>query len=147
MAPRRSKQLVDLRPNKCSRFEWPASQRQTQLWQDWRRREKSSTALAEGTTCFDNCIVPWTVIAELLRRIRAMEMRCYLKILRISYKDHETDEEVCAKIQQTIGPHEDLTIVKRRKLKWYGHVSCLSGLAKTTLQGTGKGGRRKGRQI
>ena len=73
-------------------------------------------------------------------------MRCYLNILRISYKDHVTDEEVCAKIQQTIGPHEDLTIVKRRKLKWYGHVSCLSGLAKITLQGTVKGGRRQGRQ-
>ena len=47
-------------------------------------------------------------------------MRCYCKILRISYKDHVTNEEVRAKIQQAIGPHEDLlTIVKRRKLQWY----------------------------
>ena len=54
---------------------------------------------------------------------------------------------VRAKIQQAIGPHEDLlTIVKRRKLKWYGHVSRSSGLAKTILQGTVKGGRRHGRQ-
>ena len=53
-----------------------------------------------------------------------MEMRCYRKILRISYKDHITNEEARAKIQQAIGPHEDLlTIVKRRKLQWYGHVS------------------------
>ena len=37
-----------------------------------------------------------------------MEMRCYRKILRISYKDHVTNEEVRAKIQQAIGPHEDL---------------------------------------
>ena len=36
--------------------------------------------------------------------------------------------------------------VKRNKLKWYGHVSHLSGLAKTILQGTVKGGRRQGRQ-
>ena len=36
-------------------------------------------------------------------------------VLRVSYKDHVTNEEVCAKIQQAIGPHEDiLTIVKRR---------------------------------
>ena len=70
-----------------------------------------------------------------------MEMRCYRKILRISYKDHVTHEEVCAKIQQAIGPHEDLlTIVKRHKLQWYGHVSRSSGLAKTILQGTVKGG-------
>ena len=53
-----------------------------------------------------------------------MELRCYSKILHISYKDHVTNEEVCAKIQQAIGLHEDLlTIVKRRKLQWYGHVS------------------------
>ena len=74
-------------------------------------------------------------------------MRCYRKILRISYNDHVTNEEVRAKIQQAIGPHEDLlTIVKRRKLQWYGHVFRSSGLAKTSLQGTVKGGRRQGRQ-
>ena len=38
------------------------------------------------------------------------------------------------------------TIVKRCKLQWYGHVSHSSGLAKTILQGTVKGGRRQGRQ-
>ena len=43
-----------------------------------------------------------------------METRCYRKTLHISYKDHVTNEEVRAKIQQAIGPHEDLlTIVKR----------------------------------
>ena len=58
-----------------------------------------------------------------------------------------TNEEVRAKIQQAIGPHEDLlTMVKRRKLQWYGHVSRSSGLAKTILQGTVKGGRRQRRQ-
>ena len=72
-----------------------------------------------------------------------MEMRCCLKILRISYKDHVTNEEVHAKIQQAIGPHEDLTVVKRRKLQWCGHVSRSSGLAKTILQGTMQWGRRQ----
>ena len=76
-----------------------------------------------------------------------MEMRCYRKILHISYKDHVTNEAVRAKIQQAIGPHEDLmTIVKRRKVQWYGHVSRSLGLAKTILQGTVKGGRRQGGQ-
>ena len=46
-----------------------------------------------------------------------------------------------------MGPHKDLlTIVKRRKLQWYGDVSRSIGLAKTILQGTGKGGRRQSRQ-
>ena len=75
-------------------------------------------------------------------------MRCYCKILRISCKDHVTNEEVCAKVQQAIRPLEDhLIIVKRRKLQWCGHVCHMSGLAKTILQeGTVKGGRRQGRQ-
>ena len=86
----------------------------------------------------------WTLTAVLQRRIQAMEMRCYCKIPHIPYKDHVTNEEVYAKIQQAIGPHEDLTIIKRRKLQWYGHVSRSSGLAKTVLQSTVKGGRRQG---
>ena len=92
------------------------------------------------TSIFLYACESWTLTAELQRRIPAMEMRCYRKILHILYKDHVTNEEVLAKIQHAIGPHEDLTIVKRRKL----HRS--SGLAKTTLQGTVKGERRQGRQ-
>ena len=78
-----------------------------------------------------------------------METRYYPKILRISYKDHNfvTNEEVRAKIHQAIGPHKDLlTIVKKCKLQWYGHVSRSSGQAKTILQGTMKEERRQGRQ-
>ena len=86
-----------------------------------------------------------TLTADLQRRIQAMEMRCYRKILRISYKDHVANKEVCAKIQQARGPHEDLlTIVKRRK--WHGHISRSLGLAKTNLQGRVKEVSRQGRQ-
>ena len=68
-------------------------------------------------------------------------------MIRISNKHHDITKEVCAKIHKAIGSHEDLlTIVKRRKLKWYGHISSSSALAKTILQGTVKGGRRQGRQ-
>ena len=99
------------------------------------------------TSIFLYACESWTLTAQLQRRIQAMEMRCYCKILHISNKDHVTNEEVRAKIQQAIGPHEDLlTIAKRRKLQWYGHVSRSSGLAKTILQGTVKWGRRQGRQ-
>ena len=76
-----------------------------------------------------------TLTAELQRRIRAMGMRCVRKIPNISYKDNVTKEEVHAKIQWAIEPHEDLlTIVKSRKLQWYGQVSRSTGLAKTTLR-------------
>ena len=76
-----------------------------------------------------------------------MQMRCYRRILCISYKDHVTNEEGHAKIQQAIRPHEDLlTIIKRCKLQWYGRVSRSSGLAKTILQDTMKGEDDKARQ-
>ena len=53
-----------------------------------------------------------------------MEMRCYRKILHISYKDHVTNKEVRAKIQQANRLLEDrLTIEKKCKPKWYGPVS------------------------
>ena len=65
-----------------------------------------------------------------------MEMRYYRKILHISYKDHVTNEEVRANIQQAIGPHDfRLTIVKRCKLQWYGHVSRSSGRITDDIDG------------
>ena len=68
------------------------------------------------TSIFLRACESWTLTAELQRRIQAVEMRCYCKILRISHKHPDTDEEIRAKIQQAIGPHEDLlTIIKRRK--------------------------------
>ena len=70
------------------------------------------------TSIFLYACESFTLTAELQRRIQAMEMRCYRKILHISYKDHVTNEEVRAKILQAMGPHKDLlTIVKRRKLQ------------------------------
>ena len=89
----------------------------------------------------------WTLTAEIERRIQALEMRCYRRLLNISYKDHATNEEVCNRIQNATGVHDDLlTIAKKRKLRWYGHISRSSGMAKTILQRTVKGARRRGRQ-
>ncbi|GFO33447.1 hypothetical protein PoB_005995200 [Plakobranchus ocellatus] len=49
----------------------------------------------------------WTLNADIERRIRAMEMRCYRRLLGISYKDHITNEEVSRRIENAIGPHVD----------------------------------------
>ena len=59
-----------------------------------------------------------------------MEMPRYRRILRISYKDHVTNEEVCAEIQQAIGPHEYLlTIIKSQN-----HLARHSERRKRTRQ-------------
>ena len=86
-----------------------------------------------------------SITADIERRIQALEMRCFRKLLGISYRDHITNEEVKARIGNAIWPYEDLlTSVKRSKLKRYGHVTRSSGLAKTILQGRVQGGRRRG---
>ena len=100
-----------------------------------------------ATSIFLYACETWTITADIERRIQALEMRFFCKLLGISYRDHITNEEVKARIGNTIRPYEDLlTSVKRRKLKWYGHITRSSGLAKTILQGTVQGGRRRGRQ-
>ena len=89
----------------------------------------------------------WTLTAELERRTQAFELRCYRRLLNISYKDHVTNEDVRRKILAAIGKFDELlTLVKKWKLIWFGHVSRSSGLAKTILQDTVQGNRRKSRQ-
>ena len=66
----------------------------------------------------------WNLTAELEKRTQAFEMRCYRRLMNISYKDHVTNEEVRRKIQAAIGEYDELlTLVKKRKLRWFGHVS------------------------
>ena len=89
----------------------------------------------------------WTLTAELERKIQATEMRRFRRLLGISYRDHVANEEVRNTIRHVIGPYEDLiTGVRKLKLRWYGHITRSTGLAKMILQGTVHGGRRKSRQ-
>ena len=88
----------------------------------------------------------WTLTAEIEEKIQTVEMRSFRRLLGISYKHHITNEEVRSRIQKVIGPYKELlSTVKRRKMKWYGHVTRALGLAKTVLQGTVRG-REKERQ-
>ena len=76
-----------------------------------------------------------------------MEMRCFCKILHISYKDHITNEEVHSRIEASISSFEEpLTMVKKCKLKWYGHICFSTGFTKTNLQDTVMERRRRGSQ-
>ena len=76
----------------------------------------------------------WTLMAELKKRALAFEMRCFWRLLNISCKDHITNEEVCRKIQATIGEYDELLAMVKK---------CLT---KTILQGTVNGKRSRGRQ-
>ncbi|GFS18977.1 endonuclease-reverse transcriptase [Elysia marginata] len=89
----------------------------------------------------------WTLLTDTERRIQAFENKCLRKLLRISYKDHVTNESVREIVVACVGPQEPLlATVKRRKLAWFGHVTRHDSLSKTILQGTVEGKRRRGRQ-
>ena len=88
----------------------------------------------------------WTTTAETERRIQAFEMKCLRKLLGISYLQRRTNVSVRQEVETTCGTHETLlATVKRRKLNWFGHVCRHDSLAKTILQGTVAGGRKRGR--
>ena len=65
----------------------------------------------------------WTFNKDLERRISAFEMKCYRKLLNISYKDRIRNYHIREVLTNAIGRHDELlTIVRKRKLKWFGHV-------------------------
>ena len=117
------------------------------IWNDKNITISSNIRLMRSLAMLLYACKMWTITADIERRIQTLEMRCFRKLLGISYRDHITNEEVKTRTGNAIGPYEDLLAsVKRRKLKWYGHVTRSSGLATTLLQGTVEGGRRRGRQ-
>ena len=72
----------------------------------------------------------WTLTAE--KRIHFLQRPCDERVVR-------------NRTQNAIGVHNDLlTMVKKRR--WYSHISKSFCMAKTILQGTVKGARRRGRQ-
>ena len=60
----------------------------------------------------------WTLSADIERRIQAMQIRYFRKLLGISYRDHITNEEVKTRTENATGPYEDLlNSAKRLKLR------------------------------
>ena len=89
----------------------------------------------------------WTLNVDSMTKIQTFENKCLRRLLGISWKDHRTNESVKDQIRLMAGRQEPLlTTVKKRKLKWYGHITRHNSLSKTILQGTIEGGRRRGRQ-
>ncbi|PIK42080.1 endonuclease-reverse transcriptase [Apostichopus japonicus] len=78
---------------------------------------------------------------------RNISLRSKLKLLHALVCRSSCMHEVRRTVKQHIANYEDLlTTVRKRKLRWYGHVTRTDGLSKTILQGTVQGKRRRGRQ-
>ncbi|KAG1685545.1 MFS-type transporter SLC18B1 [Nymphon striatum] len=87
----------------------------------------------------------WTFSKEVIRRIRAFEGWCYRRVLKISWKDHVTNEMV----EEKMGCKRELvTGIGQRKMRFAGHVLRGSSgeLANLVLEGTIDGKRDRGKQ-
>ena len=69
-------------------------------------------------------------------------MQCYRKLLSITYLDHVTNEDVRNNIK-----HDDLlSIVTKRKLKWYGHIHGQDNSARDSKRNKKERKRERGRK-
>ena len=84
----------------------------------------------------------WTISKNMEKRLEAFDTKAYRKILGITYRERKTNEYV----KKRIGPVDSLLkIIKKRKLKHYGHTMRHNTLHKLIMQGFVDGKRRSGR--
>ena len=87
-------------------------------------------------------------LAKLGERLDEASTACGMEISaektnNISGINTEINDEIRAKIQQAIRPHEDvLAVLKRHKLHWYGHVSRPSGSGQNHLERHSERGKK-----
>ena len=85
----------------------------------------------------------WTLTADSTKRIQAFENKCYRRMLGISWTDRKTNEFAQRGINARTGQQEN----QQGKIAWFGHISRHNSLAKTVLQGTLEGSRKRRRQV
>ena len=85
----------------------------------------------------------WTLTKTLKDRINAFEMWCYRRMLKVSYKEHVSNELVLiwAKTQRKL-----LTVCLDRKLRYFGHIVREEGQMANVCMGKISGKRARGRQ-
>ena len=86
----------------------------------------------------------WTITESMAKRFLAFEMWAYRRMLRISWTEKVTNEEVMKKV----GCEKRLySIIHTKKLKYFGHIIRQNGdtLHRTLLDGKVSGLRGRGR--
>ena len=87
----------------------------------------------------------WAVGTADRSKVQAFEMWCWRKMLRISWKEHKTNEFVRCQVGEYTPLYHKIV---RNKLQYFGHISRREGdcLEKIIVQGMMEGQRRRGRQ-
>ena len=85
----------------------------------------------------------WTFTAELKRNVEAAEMWYYRRMLRVSYKDHMSNEEVLKWLHQK---RQLIQTIENRQIRFLGHCIRKQQLEDLALSGKIKGKRSVGGQ-
>ena len=84
----------------------------------------------------------WNINKAMEKRIEALEMWFYRRIMRISWVDHVSNERV---LQRAGARREMLTSIRKRQLRFLGHVMREEQLESVCLMGKVDGRRGRGR--
>ena len=81
----------------------------------------------------------WTLSKTLEKRIEAFEIWTFRRILKITWANHKTNDEVLnmAKCKRSL-----LNIIMKRKLQYFGHIIRKSSLQRLLLEGKVDGKRQ-----
>ena len=84
----------------------------------------------------------WTLSKALEKRIESFEIWTLRRILKISWANHKTNDEVLtmAKCRRSL-----LNNIMKRKLQYFGHIARKNSLQKVLLEGKLNGKRQRGR--
>ena len=85
----------------------------------------------------------WTISKEMRRRLEAAEMWCIRRMMRIPWTARRTNEEV---LQMARGCRELLTVIRRRRIGFIGHILRGSVSERECLLGMLEGRRARERQ-
>src|SRR5438552_15221728 len=80
--------------------------------------------------------------ATMTKKLEAVEMRFYRRILRISYTKHITNEEVLSRMATT----RNLITVRGRQMSFFGHVMRNKEIESFSISGKIEGKRCRRRQ-
>ena len=75
--------------------------------------------------------------------IDSFEMRCYRRILRVSWTEHRTNESIRNELE--VKENWLRSFVLRQKLKYFGHLKRHDGMGRIILEGRVNGKRKRGR--
>ena len=84
----------------------------------------------------------WTLLKADTARLHVFEMRCYRRMLKVSWREHRTNESILEELRTS---RQLVSAVKKRKLQYFGHITRAQNLSTHLLDGRLHGQRPRGR--